>query len=568
MDIQEFKRKLSLVFDDNTQTVVWKNYVDYTIWAVILISTVAIFLSTYNEIVEEYGFILNIIDVITTIIFTVEVSLRIWTIDILEPKYSGFWGRVKYCLSFYGLIDFISTYSYYINFFIPLPVTALKAIRVARLLRIFRFMRSFRLLTTAIGTKGKELLVSLQFLVIITIILSFILFFAEHEAQPDVYDNGMTPVLWAFMQYIGDPGGFGDYPPVTVIGRIIACVIGILGIAIFAVPAGLIGAGFTEAMEDEEKNIKTKENIDKLHLAFERKLDRFTRFQTAPQIVSVADIQARLRMNLDDIFDAINNSNKFRLVNLASTRTIDEKADDKLAVEHFPLNRDYGYLIDRGSNVTIVSPASMVDPGFYHFAYYLAKIAGFNYVSRELGELRPYKSYYLPADDIKETTEFKSYMTDLNQLANKEGHWLITLLVASGANEPAYPEQVHFCYGGKKGDETYDDPNITIHDVPLFEQMYQEMVNRLSSEFNIHCDKQRYHDSSNPKVFARHLDNKDKVNSFYVRVAWSECLWNPAHVQISKVMGEVFNKYFDGDKEMANSPDLKVKDIGYDGYDE
>ncbi len=568
MDIQEFKRKLSLVFDDNTQTVVWKNYVDYTIWAIILISTVAIFLSTYNEIVEEYGFILNIIDVITTIIFTVEVSLRIWTIDILEPKYSGFWGRVKYCLSFYGLIDFISTYSYYINFFIPLPVTALKAIRVARLLRIFRFMRSFRLLTTAIGTKGKELLVSLQFLVIITIILSFILFFAEHEAQPDVYDNGMTPVLWAFMQYIGDPGGFGDYPPVTVIGRIIACVIGILGIAIFAVPAGLIGAGFTEAMEDEEKNIKTKENIDKLHLAFERKLDRFTRFQTAPQIVSVADIQARLRMNLDDIFDAINNSNKFRLVNLASTRTIDEKADDKLAVEHFPLNRDYGYFIDRGSNVTIVSPASMVDPGFYHFAYYLAKIAGFNYVSRELGELRPYKSYYLPADDIKETTEFKSYMTDLNQLANKEGHWLITLLVASGANEPAYPEQVHFCYGGKKGDETYDDPNITIHDVPLFEQMYQEMVNRLSSEFNIHCDKQRYHDSSNPKVFARHLDNKDKVNSFYVRVAWSECLWNPAHVQISKVMGEVFNKYFDGDKEMANSPDLKVKDIGYDGYDE
>lgn len=568
MDIQEFKRKLSLVFDDNTQTVVWKNYVDYSIWAIILISTVAIFLSTYNEIVEEYGFILNIIDVITTIIFTVEVSLRIWTIDILEPKYSGFWGRVKYCLSFYGLIDFISTYSYYINFFIPLPVTALKAIRVARLLRIFRFMRSFRLLTTAIGTKGKELLVSLQFLVIITIILSFILFFAEHEAQPDVYDNGMTPVLWAFMQYIGDPGGFGDYPPVTVIGRIIACIIGILGIAIFAVPAGLIGAGFTEAMEDEEKNIKTKENIDKLHLAFERKLDRFTRFQTAPQIVSVADIQARLRMNLDDIFDAINNSNKFRLVNLASTRTIDEKADDKLAVEHFPLNRDYGYFIDRGSNVTIVSPASMVDPGFYHFAYYLAKIAGFNYVSRELGELRPYKSYYLPADDIKETPEFKSYMTDLNQLANKEGHWLITLLVASGANEPAYPEQVHFCYGGKKGDETYDDPNITIHDVPLFEQMYQEMVNRLSSEFNIHCDKQRYHDSSNPKVFARHLDNKDKVNSFYVRVAWSECLWNPAHVQISKVMGEVFNKYFDGDKEMANSPDLKVKDIGYDGYDE
>lgn len=568
MTIEEFKKKLSLVFDDDTQTVVWKNYVDYAIWTIIIISTIAIFLSTYNDIAEKYGSVLKVIDIITTIIFTIEVSLRIWTIDILEPKYSGFWGRVKYCLSFYGFIDFISTYSYYINFFFPLPLMALKAIRVARLLRIFRFMKSFRLLTTAIGNKSKELLVSLQFLVVITIILSFILFFAEHDAQPDVYDNGMTPVLWAFMQYIGDPGGFGDYPPVTIIGRIIACIIGILGIAIFAVPAGLIGAGFTEAMEDDEKSIKTKENIEKLHLAFERKLDRYTRFQTAPQIVSVADIQARLRMSLDDVFDAINNSNKFRLVNLASTRTVDERADDKLAVEHFPLNRDYGYAIDRGSNVTIVSPSSYVDAGFYHFAYYLAKISGFNYVSREIGVTRPYKSFYLPPEEIKETSDFKSYMHDLNELTKKEGHWVITLLVASGANEPAYPEQVHFCYGGKKGDETYDDPNLTIHDIPLFETMYQEMQERLAADFNIKCDKQRYHDSANSKIYTRHLDNADKINSIFVRVAWSECLWNPAHVQISQVMGQIFNKYFDGDKDISVNPDMKKKAIGYDGYDE
>lgn len=568
MTLQDFKKKLSLLFDDNTNTVVWKNYVDYTIWAIILISTVAIFLSTYDGVAEKYGTLLNVIDIITTILFTIEVSLRIWTIDILEPKYSGFWGRVKYCLSFYGLIDFVSTYSYYINFFIPLPLMALKAIRVARLLRIFRFMKSFRLLTTAIGSKGKELLVSLQFLVIITVILSFVLFFAEHEAQPDVYNNGMTPVLWAFMQYIGDPGGFGDYPPVTVMGRIIACVIGVLGIAIFAVPAGLIGAGFTEAMEEDEKKKKTEENVEKLRLAFERKLDRFTRFRTTPQFVSIADIQARLKMNMDDIFDAINNSNHFRLVNLASTRTVDEKAEDKLAVEHYPLNRDYGYFIDRGSKVTIVSPSSLVDPGFYHFAYYFAKLAGFNYVSRELGELRPYKSFYMPSEETKENPAYQSYISDIQQLANQEDHWLITLLVASGANEPAFPTQVHFTYGGKRGDETYDDPNITIHNVPLFEQMYQEMNERLSNTYKIQCDKQRHHDTSNPKLFNRQIENSEKVNSFHVRIAWSECLWNPAHVQISQVMGEVFNKYFDGNKEIGTDADLKKPGIGYDNYDE
>lgn len=568
MDIQEIKPKLSLVFDDNTKTVVWKNYADYTIWAIIIISTIAIFLSTYEGVNEKYGTILDAIDIAATILFTIEVSLRIWTIDILEPKYKGFWGRVKYCLSFYGLIDFVSTYSYYINFFIPLPLDALKAIRVARLLRIFRFMKSYRLLTTAISSKGKEMFISMQFLGITTIILSFVLFFAEHEAQPEVFDNGMRSVTWAFMQYIGDPGNFGDFQPITTIGRTIACLIGILGIAIFAVPAGLIGAGFTEAMEEEEKKKKTEKNVKRLRLAFERKMDRYTRVQVSPQFVSIADIQARLRMSMDDIFDAIDHSDHFRLVNLANTRTIDEKAEDKLAVEHFPLNRNYGYFIDRGSKVTIASPSSLVDPCFYHFAYYFAKLAGFNYISRELGELWPYKSFYLPSEELKKDPAFQSYMDDLQSLVNREDHWLITLLVASGANEPAYPTQVHFTYGGKRGDESYDDPNITIHNVPLFEQMYQEVSERLNTAFNIQCDKQRYHDTSNQKLFTRHLEGNDKFNSFYIRIAWSECLWNPAHVQISQVMGEVFNKYFDGNKATGTDPDLKKKGIGYEGYAE
>ena len=115
--------------------------------------------------------------------------------------------------------------------------------------------------------------VSLQFLVIITLMLSFVLFFYENNAQPEVYDNGLRSVVWAFAQYIGDPGGFADTPPITFAGRMIACVIGLLGIAIFAVPAGLVGAGFSEAMENEKKDNEIAKNTKKLHLAFERKVE-------------------------------------------------------------------------------------------------------------------------------------------------------------------------------------------------------------------------------------------------------------------------------------------------------
>ena len=96
---------------------------------------------------------------------------------------------------------------------------------------------------------------------IITLILSFILFFVEHNAQPQVYDNGWKSVVWAFAQYIGDPGGFANTPPVSFVGRLIACVIGVLGIAIFAVPAGLIGSAFTEVMDKDSKTEELKKTI-------------------------------------------------------------------------------------------------------------------------------------------------------------------------------------------------------------------------------------------------------------------------------------------------------------------
>lgn len=407
--IESFKHKLARIFDNDLRTRQWENYPDYIIIGLIVLSTLSVFISTFNvpPLCEK---VLSFIDIVTVIAFTIEVTLRIWAADMLSPKYKGFWGRVRYCFTFYGLIDILSTYTFYVSMFISLPYSALKALRVVRLLRVFRYMHSFRLLQTAISSKAKEMWVSLQFLVIVTLMLSFVLFFYEHSAQPEVYDNGFKSVVWAFAQYVGDPGGFAETPPITMVGRIIACIIGLLGIALFAVPAGLVGAGFSEAMDDEKRETKIKKDIKKLHVAFERKLDRPTGYQILPQHLSICDIQARMGMKVDDIMDAVEESENFRLINLAVTQTIDEHPLDKLAVEHFIVNRPYGCCIDRGSKITIVSPSSLIDPCIGNFSYYIALIGGFNYISREVGELRPYKSYYTFADRNTHEENLPLYM--------------------------------------------------------------------------------------------------------------------------------------------------------------
>lgn len=561
MSLEKFKQELGRVFDDDLHTKQWHNYVDYAIIGLILLSTLEVFLSTYDGIVEKYGVWLKVVDYFTTAFFTIEVTLRIWAADQIDPKYKGFWGRVRYCFSFYGFIDIISTYPFYLHFFMPVPYVALKAFRIARLMRIFRYIKAFGILKRAMSSKKDEMLVSLEFLTIITVLLSFVLFFVEHEAQPDVYDNGWTSVLWAFAQYIGDPGGFADTPPVTFVGRLIACIIGVLGIAIFAVPAGLIASAFSEVMEEDAHDENSKEWAEKLYTAFERKQDRPTGFQIAPRYVSVVEAQARLGLKTDEIVDAVTASDRFRLINLAVTQTADEHPIDRLAVECFVTNTPYGCCIDRGSNVTIVTLSNIVDPIVGWWGYYLAKIGGFNYVSRETGVTRPYSSFYTyNPEKVVENQDL--FMADMNRLMDSEEKWVIVLMAASGANEPAYPTQFHFDFGAHKGCG-YEDPSISIHDVDKFEAMYCAFESVLKEKYQLYADKQKYHAGEAPARFYRHLDKK--VNAVSLRVAWSVTGWDMRAIALAKELAECINANM-GDPNHTPPADLKVKDIGYCGY--
>ena len=563
--IEKFKKNLACVFDDNLHTKVWHNVVDWTIIALILISSLEIFLSTFEGISERFGGVLKFIDIFTTVIFTIEVSLRIWVADLLNPKYSGFKGRIRYCLSFYGLIDCLSTYPFYLSFFMKIPVAALKILRVARLFRIFRYMKSFRILGKVIKAKKQELSISLIFLCILTVILSFLLYYAEHDAQPELCENGWQTLIWAFAKYLGDPGKIADFPLVTFWGQVIAAVVGLLGIAIFAVPAGLIGSGFVDVLEDERNEDALEQNKLKLHDAYERVLDRYTGFRLMPQFLSLVEIQARMRMTEDDILEAVESSTDFRLINIASTIPVDKFPQDKLAVETFCVNTIYGCMIDRGSLVTIVAPSNVADPVIGHFAYFLAKIGGFNYVSREIGRAHPYFSFYSNSYEM-DRDDYQAFLSDVERLSDREGSWVIALLAASGANEPEYPTQVHFGYGGAKGDESFDAPDLLVHDKDNLARLLSGIEAALLEGFDVSCDRQRYHRYDSQGLFLRRLKNHDYMNGLVIRLAWSLICHDPRRVAVSKAIADVIKSQIEPEKENLSLEELKMNGLGISGY--
>ena len=564
--IEKFRHELNRVFDDNLHTKQWHNYVDYAIIGLIVISTVEVFLSTYDGIVEKYSKWLHFVDYFTTIFFTIEVTLRIWCADLLDEKYKGFWGRVKYCFSFYGMIDILSTYPFYLNFFVKIPYTALKALRIARLLRIFRYMKAFSILKRAIIAKKQEMVVSLQFLCIVTLILSFILFFVEHEVQPEVYNNGWKSVVWAFAQYIGDPGGFAETPPISLVGRLIACVIGILGIAIFAVPAGLIGSAFTEVMDADREEEEIKGYINRIVHSFKFVKDQqHTNLFCVPRYHAIETVVTRKFIPQADIIKAVEASDCLHLCNLAMSVHRQDNPDDSIVIVNYFKNRPYGCCIDRGSKVTIVFTSGYTEPLTGWFAYHIAKLGGFNYVSKEIEVDPDNQVTYYNIENEDDCPNMKLFLDDIRQFAEREGSWVIPILEATGPK--SRPHQIHFCYNTRKKDESYDDPDALISDYEAFDKAYTRMEEVMDQKFNYKCDKNYWYGIQKGKNIGYHVN---AANCFTLRVEAYLWIFNSGYVDVAKTIADVFNEAFEPEVRKVLPPEMverrKGHDFGFSDY--
>ena len=561
--LKRFKIELNRVFDDNLRTKQWQNYVDYAIIGLIVISTIEVFLSTYDGIVEQYGKWLHFIDYFTTICFTIEVTLRIWCADLLDDKYKGFWGRVKYCFSFYGLIDILSTYPFYLNFFVKVPYVAMKALRIARLLRIFRYMKAFNILSRAISAKKQEMVVSLQFLAIVTLILSFILFFVEHAAQPEVYDNGWTSVVWAFAQYIGDPGGFADTPPITFTGRIIACIIGVLGIAIFAVPAGLIGSAFTEVMEEDAKNEELEENNYRINeFMLVKSIKRNGIFFPAKNI-STGDLQLELGLSDAEIIKAVHCSENLRLKNLAAAISTGPKTD-MIVVNQFHVNNCYGCHVDRGSSVTIVNPLGRGDNGLSYFDWHIAQLGGFNYVANELFSRThsdPDKrcNFYTVTEESEAELPFLDFVDDITRDKGKND-WIV--IIAGEQVVKNSPYDFHFELGGERGEKSFDFDGCIPWDAAKVERLYKDFSETLEEKLQMKTDMHEIQPKVGQQNLARYLKTKTEANVLLLTVSYDLMIFSKEVYNAMLNVAEVLNRNLESRKPQGlHTEEYKVRPI-------
>ena len=244
------RKKVHILLHPELGETKWDKTINAFIIFLILSNVLVVILETVPWIHDKYLTFFYYFDLISVIIFTIEYVLRVWSCDH-DPRYSHtFFGRLKYMFSYEGLIDLVAILPFYVHVVVGLDLRVLRMLRLLRFLRLFRltaYMKSAQMIKNVFVKRASDLKLSVVLILILIIIASSVMYFAEHNAQPTVFSS-IPATLWYAIVTLTTVG-YGDMIPVTIIGKAMTGVIMLSGVAIFALPAGIITAGFLEEMQ-------------------------------------------------------------------------------------------------------------------------------------------------------------------------------------------------------------------------------------------------------------------------------------------------------------------------------
>jgi voltage-gated potassium channel len=222
-----------------------------TIYALIFLSVTVIVLESVAAIAQRWTPVFRAVEALVVVIFSIEYLLRLWSC-VEAPKYAApFWGRLKYLLSPLAIIDLLAVLPFYLPFVTAdlLFLRAVRCLNVFRVAKLTRYSAAFHVLGRVIYAKRAELANCVTILLILTVLTAIGMFYAEHKAQPGVFPDIPSALFWA----IAALTNVSHADPVTPLGKGLASVICILGLAMFALPTGVLSAGFMEEFQERQR---------------------------------------------------------------------------------------------------------------------------------------------------------------------------------------------------------------------------------------------------------------------------------------------------------------------------
>ena len=197
---------------------------------------------------KQTNAVFTAIEWICAVIFVGDYILRLWTADYKLHK-----GNLSFLLFPFtpmAVIDLLALLPVFVS-----VSGGLKVLKVFRLLRTFRVLRAFKVIRYSkniiiicnVIRRQRTALYAVATLAIGYILVSALVIF---NIEPDTFGSFFDAIYWATVSLT--TVGYGDIFPTSAVGRLVAMISSFIGIAIVALPAGIITAGYMDEISEKD----------------------------------------------------------------------------------------------------------------------------------------------------------------------------------------------------------------------------------------------------------------------------------------------------------------------------
>lgn len=226
--------------------------VDVGLVLLIALNVGAVVLETVEAIGRTYAELFYAFEALSVLVFTAEYGLRVW-VSVEKPQAASIkpWrARLRYMVTPLALIDLLAVAPFYLATFIGVDLRFMRLFRLLRILKLTRHSAALSMVGTVIYSERRALTASVTVMLVLLVVASGLMYFAERRAQPEAFASIPHAMWWGVATLT--TVGFGDVTPVTPVGKVLGAVAMLLGIGMFAMPAGILASGFSQEIKSRD----------------------------------------------------------------------------------------------------------------------------------------------------------------------------------------------------------------------------------------------------------------------------------------------------------------------------
>ncbi len=215
-------------------------------------NVIAVILETEPGLERDYGLWFDAFEAFSITIFTVEYILRLWVCaERMGPQADQtMQTRLRYIFSFPALVDLAAILPAYLGMWLSIDLRILRTLRLLRLLKLTRYSPALEIFAAVLHGQRRSLVAAGVVIMAMLVFASSIVYLLEHEGQPDSFGSIPDAMWWAMATL--STVGYGDVTPHTPFGKMFGGVVMIIGIAMFALPTGIMATGFATELKKRD----------------------------------------------------------------------------------------------------------------------------------------------------------------------------------------------------------------------------------------------------------------------------------------------------------------------------